>query len=63
MKNFSKVYLISGILVILGSFMKMIHIPFGGIITTTVLIVVTILQARHITKLEKQLNNTEESTE
>ena len=63
MNKLNKIYLVGGILVILGSLMKIMHIPFGGVLTTTVLIVVTILQSRYITKLENQLNSKEEPTE
>lgn len=63
MNKLNRMYLVGGILIIGGSIMKILHIPFGGGLTTSVLIIISIIQARFISKLEKQLNTKEDPTE
>ncbi len=59
MKNDSLIYFTGAILVILGSMMKILHLPYANIILWIAWIGTAIFQSWHVTQLKKRIKELE----
>ena len=59
MKNDSLVYSIGAILIIMGSLMKILHLPYANIILWIGLIGAAIFQSWHVKQLKKRIKELE----